>query len=97
MAVTHAAFQVAEWKHYINRHYDLIKSRYPGIPGSYTTALIIGRETASSFRATEDPHQYLALVREQLSVDEVLTYDDLVHRARAAVAQLQALADAATR
>lgn len=95
MAVTHAAFQIAEWKDYINRHYDLIRSRYPGIPGGYTTALIIGRETARPIGDTEDPHRHIALVRKQLSVDEVLTYDDLIHKARAAIAQLQALADSA--
>ena len=95
VSVTHGAFQIAEWKDYIARNYHLISSRYPGIAGSYTSALIIGRETARSI--TSDPHRYMALLRQQLAVDEVLTYDDLIHKARTAIAQLQALADSAPR
>lgn len=94
-AVTHGAFQIAEWKDYINRHYNLISSRYPGIAGSYTSALIIGRETERHIGNAADVSHYMALLRQQFAVEEVLTYDDLIHKARAAIAQLQALADSA--
>jgi hypothetical protein len=92
-AVTHGAFQIAEWKQYINRYYNLISSRYPGIAGSYTGALIIGRETERHIGNDTGVNDYMDLLRQQFAVEEVLTYDDLVHRARAAIAQLQALAD----
>jgi hypothetical protein len=95
-AVTHAAFQIAEWKDYINRYYHLISSRYPGIAGGYQSTLVIGRERQRRIGTERDLHSYLSLVRQQLAVNEVLTYDDLIHKARAAITQLQVLADSAS-
>jgi hypothetical protein len=92
--VTHGAFQTAEWRDFIGRFYHLISSRYPGIHAGYTTALIIGRETSIAAATSVDPNNYMALLRQTYTVDEVLTYDDLVKRARVAVAQLAGSADA---
>jgi Shedu protein SduA, C-terminal len=92
-AVNHAAFQIAEWKDYINNHYEVIKSRYPGISGNYTSLIVIGRETQQSFRNIFG-HRYLAILGQQFAVDEVFTYDDVVNKARAALQQLNSLRDA---
>lgn len=92
--VTHAAYQIAEWRDYIANHYDRIRDRFPGISTSYTSVLVIGRSTNSSFgKAAEDPRRYVSMLRQQLGVDEVLTYDDLVERANVAIRQLESLAD----
>jgi hypothetical protein len=93
VAVTHAAFQIAEWKDFIQRHYDLIKTRFPGIAGSYSSMIVISRDTERSFGAAADKNRYIAILRQQVRVEEVLTYDDLVSRARRAIVQLTALSD----
>ncbi|MCA1822492.1 MAG: DUF4263 domain-containing protein [Pseudonocardia sp.] len=85
--VTQAVFQIAEWRDYINNHYDLLRSRYPGISSAPQTAVVISRATASR-PANCDLPRYQALLREQLRVDELLTYDDLAQRARVALVQL---------
>jgi hypothetical protein len=55
---------------------------------------VIGRDTATSFSGATDWARYAPILRQHFAVDEVLTYDDLVKKARAALFQLQSLADA---
>lgn len=85
--VTQAAFQIAEWRDYINYHYALISGLFPGISSKPMSTVIISRAT-SARPAGIGLHRYLAILREQLAVDEVITYDDLVSRGWAAVTQI---------
>ncbi len=41
--LTQPAFQIAEWRHYILEHYDVIRGLYPGINVLPKTTIIIGR------------------------------------------------------
>lgn len=91
MPVTHAAFLIAEWKDYINRFYPDIKERFPGIAGSYTSMIVIGTEVESRLSDEVERLQYLSLMRQQFGVEEVLTYTDLLTRARQAFTRLSAL------
>ncbi len=91
-SVTHAAFQIAEWKDYINRFYGEIKEQFPGIAGSYTSMIVIGTGVESSLSGEAQRLQYLNLLRQQFGVEEVLTYTDLLIRARRAFTRLSALA-----
>ena len=93
VGVTHAAYQIAEWKDFIDRNYHLLSARYPGIAGNYTSAIVIGRDSQAVVGQSGDVLRYMSLLRKQLAVDEVLTYDDLVRKARVAMGQLQTLAD----
>lgn len=93
-AVTHAAFQTAEWKHYILHHYAEIERAFPGIAGSYKTTVIVSRTIELFLGSSTSVHQYLGLVRQQLAVDDILTYDDIVARAKTALVQLAGLAQA---
>jgi len=88
--VTQAAFQIAEWKDFINNHYEVVKDRYPGISSRPWTQVVIGRAHLPQLGGV-DVDRYLAVVREQLAVDEVITYDDLLQRARGAYTRLAAL------
>jgi len=90
-AVTHATFQVAEWRDYIAHHYDLLRDDYPEIAVDCPGMVIISRQTQSGFDSPAALSRYLALVRRQFAVD-VITYDGLLERARMAVAQLSSLA-----
>jgi len=92
VSVTHAAYQIAEWKDYIARHYELIKQRFPGISTGHTSMIVISRAGAESIGNAGVKDHYLSLLRQQLNVEEVLTYDDLIDRAREALDQLQRLA-----
>ncbi|MFQ6018850.1 MAG: Shedu anti-phage system protein SduA domain-containing protein [Kiloniellaceae bacterium] len=94
--VTQAAFQIAEWKTYIQKHYDLISGEFPGIAVDNRTMILISRSREESVGHGRRVDEYLELVKNQLAVDEVLTYDYLLQRAEAAYARLAALAPAAT-
>lgn len=85
--VTQAAWQIGEWKDYIQNHYDLLRERYPGISSGPWTQVVISRSAVEQSGVT-DVSRYLAMVRQQLGVDEVITYDLLVERAREAYARL---------
>lgn len=90
-SVTQAAFQIAEWRTYIQKHYERIKDDFPGIAMSYSTTLVIGRDVPESFGADRTITDYKELLGNQYAVDEVLTYDDLLARATSALARLTAL------
>jgi hypothetical protein len=85
--VTQAAFQIAEWRDYINNHYASISKLFPGISSKPMSTVIISRAT-SARPGGIGLHRYLAILREQLAVDEVITYDDLISRGWAAVTQI---------
>ena len=89
--VGQAAFQTAEWIHYIREHYSEIKARYPGIHTKCTTSLIMSRSTQSSFNAANDINRYKEMIIQQYNIDEFLTYDDLFARACTAYTVLTGL------
>lgn len=89
-AVTHAAFQIAEWRDYIAHQYDLLKDDYPDIAADCPGMVIISRQTQSGFDSPGALNRYLTLVRRQLTAD-VITYDGLLVRARTALTQLSSL------
>jgi hypothetical protein len=89
--MTQAAFQIAEWRHYIKSHYSSIKDRYPGIQSKCKSLIIISRRSQKMFGGIEDQKQYVELIMEEYRVDEVLTYDDLFERACFAYYQLTGL------
>jgi hypothetical protein len=90
--VTQAGFQIAEWKTYIKNHYDKLKMDFPGISVSCSTMIVISRSTHENFGRGRDIAAYMQLVKQQLAVDEVLTYDDLLARSKQAYVALSSLA-----
>jgi hypothetical protein len=61
-AVNHAAFQIAEWRDFINYHSALLQEEFPGsVPGNFHTAVVIGR-TSSEFQTKQ--HFSIPLARE---------------------------------
>jgi hypothetical protein len=89
--VGQAAFQTAEWIHFIREHYGELKSRYPGIHTKCKTSVVMSRSTQASFKGFADMNRYKELIIQQYSIDEILTYDDLFERACAAYATLTGL------
>ncbi|MCU4183957.1 DUF4263 domain-containing protein [Acidiferrimicrobium sp. IK] len=88
--LTQAAFQIGEWKDYIARHASLLNDVYPGlVAGNFRTAIILGRDSAIAL--PRESKRYLSLVRQQLAVDEIFTYDALLDRAKIAYGHLSAL------
>ncbi len=91
--VGQAAFQTAEWKTYIQKHYDLIKGEFPGISVNCASLIVISRATQRSFGDGRDVPQYMELVRNQYAAD-VFLYDDLLARAKEAFVRISALSAA---
>jgi hypothetical protein len=89
--VSQAAFQTAEWVHYIREHYSQIRTRYPGIHIKCRASLIMSRSTQSSFNNVEDINRYKEMIIQQFKIDEFLTYDDLFDRACTAYTVLTGL------
>jgi len=88
--VNQAAFQIAEWRAYIANHYDLLKAEYPGISDRQSATIVIGR--SSSTGVGRSLQQYKELLASQYQTVDVLTYDELLERARHAYAGLTSLA-----
>lgn len=89
--ITQSSFQIAEWKAYIKNHYDLLKDQFPGIAVNFGTMIVISRSSVESFGVARDVRRYRELIKEQFAVDEVLTYDDLLARAKQAYVALSSL------
>jgi hypothetical protein len=88
--VTQAAFQTAVWQTYIQDHYDLIKTDFPGISGACESLIVISRATERSFGAGRRKEERMRDLR-NLYKAQVLVYDDLLERARQAYAAIVAL------
>lgn len=82
--VTQAAFQCAEWRHFIKTHYQTLSGRYPDIQTRCRTAVVMSRTNQLSFKGIEDISSYKGLIMEQFKIDEFYTFDDLYDRARTA-------------
>jgi hypothetical protein len=94
--VTQATFQIAEWMQYIRNYYEGIKENFPGISDHAASMVIMGRKTPGAFGNRSQYDEHLRLMEHQFNVDEILTYDDLLERARAAYERLAALAPTLT-
>ena len=84
-------FQIAEWRDYINTHYDEIRNQFPGITSSCRATVIISRTSTNAFGGDRDPHAYLRLLRQQHRDIECWTYDDLIARAKTVLSRLVSL------
>jgi hypothetical protein len=89
--VTQATFQIAEWRAYIANHYDQLRELFPGISSNNSATVVISRGNARAFGAGRDMTKYKELLRAQFAGIEVLTYDDLIERAREAYARMASL------
>ncbi|MFB2896744.1 Shedu anti-phage system protein SduA domain-containing protein [Aerosakkonemataceae cyanobacterium BLCC-F50] len=79
---TQAAWQLAEWEHYISNYPHLLQQKYPGISTHRSSMLVIGRRL--------EP-KYMELLSKSVPHSEICTYDDLLDRANRALANLKAL------
>lgn len=79
---TQAAWQLAEWKHYIRNYSHLLQEKYPGIATHQSSMLVIGRR--------HEP-KYMELLSESVPHAEIYTYDDLLDRANRALDNLKTL------
>jgi len=89
--VAQAAFQTAEWRHFIKTHYQELHDRYPGIQSKCKTAVVMSRTNQQSFKNIDDIRAYTGLMMEQFNIDEFFTFDDLYDRACNAYALLSGL------
>jgi hypothetical protein len=78
---TQASFQIAEWRDYLSKHYNVIKDQFPGLTANVGGILVIGRSTEKALRKDSRGKDYKSLLRIHLSNTEVYTYDDLLERA----------------
>jgi hypothetical protein len=88
---TQAAFQIAEFRDFISKHYSRIKDEFPGICAGTGAMIILSRNTEKSFGGRQNIQEYKTLLRADRPDIEVLTYDDLLDRARYAYSQLATL------
>jgi Domain of unknown function (DUF4263) len=89
--LTEAAYQLSEFRDYIQHHYDILATEYPGISANCTYSLIVGRTTERTITTQNDPRRYLRVLCQTYSADDILTYDDLLNRASAAQGILASL------
>ena len=90
--VNQAAFQIAEWRAYVANHYDMLKEAYPGISVRNYATIVISRSTSASVGEGRGVRRYKELLASQYPGIDILTYDDLLDRARHAYARLTSLA-----
>jgi len=92
---TQAAFQIGEFRDFIAKHYAELVKRFPGISSRCSFAVIVSRRTERSFGAGVDRNAYLDLLRGMYEDIDVWLYDDLLARARQALANLSRLSSEA--
>jgi hypothetical protein len=93
-AFTQASFQIAEWRHFIANYYDQIKTSFPGISNNPSALLIISRSSEKSVGLGRKVNDYKAMLRAYLPNTDIMTYDDLLERAKHAYVRLQTLCSA---
>lgn len=89
--VNQAAFQIAEWGAFIANHYDQLKTEFPGLAVNHTAMIVISRTTQRSYGEGRNIRKYKELLQAQFPTVEILTYDDLLERARGAYTRLASL------
>jgi hypothetical protein len=89
--VNQAAFQIGEWRQYIQHHYHLIKDQFPDISNTSPGMIIISRTTSESYGLGRNIEEYRSLLRNLYPNIEVLSYDDLVMKAKQAYIRLSSL------
>jgi Domain of unknown function (DUF4263) len=89
--VSQAAFQLTEWRDFIDHHYDMIKDKFPHITSKCKGLIVIGRSRSQSIGRGIDLASYKRLLAKTYPYSEVYTYDDLLLRAKMAYDRLCAL------
>ena len=90
--VNQAAFQIAEWRAYIANHYHLIKQDFAGISTRQSAMIVISRSTAEAFGGDRDRRLYKEILSTQYPSIDIVTYDELLERARQAYGRIASLA-----
>jgi len=83
--MTQASFQIAEWRHFVSEHYDLIKTEFPGLSSNTPAWVIISRGSGKEIA------RYKNMLRAYCASIDALTYDDVLARARQEFSHLSAL------
>ncbi|MFL6286542.1 MAG: Shedu anti-phage system protein SduA domain-containing protein [Pyrinomonadaceae bacterium] len=89
--VNQAAFQIAEWRAFIANHYDQLKTDFPGLAVNHTAMIVISRTTQRSYGEGRNIRKYKELLQSQFPTVDILTYDELLERARGAYTRLAGL------
>jgi len=88
--MSQAAFQIGEWKEYIAEHYDRLKERFPGISVNCKSMVVISRASERSM-GPGDMRRRMSQVRLTYGVDEIVSYDELLERAKEAYIRLTSM------
>ena len=83
--------QIAEWKHYLKNHADLVHGEFPGISMDCPGTIIIGRSSPESVGPKRDPASLMRLYGMAYTA-ELYTFDDLLVRAKFMYDQLATFA-----
>jgi hypothetical protein len=89
--VNQAAYQIAEWRDYISHHYELIKSDFPHITRDCPALLVISNDSANNFPSYAALERYKVKLSAMYNHVDVISYQDLLTRAKEAHAQMAAL------
>jgi hypothetical protein len=92
-ATTAPAFQLAEWRSFIQQFPAVVEEMFPGLPHSYKTMIVMSRST-EGIGGGRDAFRYRQMVADTYHVDELFFYDELVERGEVLLAQLAALGPA---
>lgn len=89
--LTQAAFQIGEFRAFIDKHYNRISADFPGISSRCSAMVVISRNTEKSFGVGRDKNEYMDLIKGMYGDIEFLVYDDLLARAGQALANISML------
>jgi hypothetical protein len=92
-ATTAPAFQLAEWRSFIQEFPAIVEEMFPSLPHSYKTMIVMSRST-EGIGGGRDAVRYRQMVADTYNVDELFFYDELVKRGEVLLAQLAALGPA---
>jgi hypothetical protein len=92
-ATTALAFQLAEWRSFIQEFPAIVEEMFPSLPHSYKTMIVMSRST-EGIGGGRDAVRYRQMVADTYNVDELFFYDELVKRGEVLLAQLAALGPA---
>ena len=90
--LTQAAFQIGEFRTFIDKHYDQIRQDFPGISSRCSSMVVISRNTEESFGSGRDKSEYMDLIRGIYTDIEFVVYDDLLAMAKQALTNISNLA-----
>lgn len=89
--VNQAVFQIGEWRAFILNHYDTLKDQFPGISTDCSYMVVISRSHLYGAGTGRNLFGYKQILGQMYPGNEILTYDDLLIRAKQAYLQLSIL------